>query len=265
MSTRSPKSRPEHHLALFFDAAHAFGCTHHQRPIGSFGACEVFSFHATKFVHSGEGGAVTTNDDLLAQRLRLMRNFGFSGYDEVTSIGTNGKMCELCAAVGLTSLENKSQIVAANRANYETYCRLLAAISGLHLVAFDAREEANYQYVVIEVDEKAAGLTRDELIAVLFAENILARKYFYPGCHRMEPYRSRTSVKTPVLPVTESLARRVFAVPTGMQIDETRIAKIVGILSAATDNAALVRRHLNQRPRLEATGVMPGSNRSLCR
>jgi dTDP-4-amino-4,6-dideoxygalactose transaminase len=69
----------ERGLPILFDAAHAFGCTYQGRPIGSFGTCEVFSFHATKFVHSGEGGAITTNDDRFAERLRLLRNFGFAG------------------------------------------------------------------------------------------------------------------------------------------------------------------------------------------
>ena len=88
-------------LTLMFDAAHAFGCSYKGRMIGSFGLAEVFSFHATKFLNSFEGGAVVTNDDDLAGKIRLMKNFGFAGYDEVMYIGTNGKMTEVCAAMGL--------------------------------------------------------------------------------------------------------------------------------------------------------------------
>jgi len=94
----------EHHLRLLFDAAHAFGCTRHGRSIGTFGDAEVFSFHATKFVNSLEGGAIVTNHDDLARKIRLMKNFGFFGYDDVGYIGTNGKMNEFSAAMGLTSL-----------------------------------------------------------------------------------------------------------------------------------------------------------------
>ena len=65
-----------------YDAAHAFGCSHRGRMIGVSG-CEVFSFHATKFINTFEGGAVVTNDDVLADKMRLMRNFGFAGYDNV--------------------------------------------------------------------------------------------------------------------------------------------------------------------------------------
>src|SRR5437667_11739827 len=93
-------------LALLFDAAHAFGCTYGTRKIGGFGRAEVLSFHATKFISAGEGGAAMTNDAALAERMQLMKNFGFAGYDNVISIGTNGKMNELSAAMGLTHLES---------------------------------------------------------------------------------------------------------------------------------------------------------------
>src|SRR5262249_40654603 len=104
-----------HGLALLYDAAHAFGCSHRGRMVGGFGDAEVFSFHATKFVHSFEGGAITTNDDALAARVRLMRNFGFAGYDRVVSPGTNGKMSEVSAAMGLTSLDGLDDLVTRNR------------------------------------------------------------------------------------------------------------------------------------------------------
>ncbi|MFU8773099.1 MAG: DegT/DnrJ/EryC1/StrS family aminotransferase, partial [Anaerolineales bacterium] len=85
-------------VKLLFDAAHAFGCSHHGSMIGTFGDAEVFSFHATKYLNSIEGGAIVTNNDELAEKLRLMRNFGFSGYDNVVHLGTNAKMTEMSAA-----------------------------------------------------------------------------------------------------------------------------------------------------------------------
>ena len=86
-------------LSLVFDAAHALGCSHRGRMVGGFGCAEVFSFHATKFMNTFEGGAITTNDDDIAERARLMKNFGFSGLDTVVSLGINGKMSEPCAAM----------------------------------------------------------------------------------------------------------------------------------------------------------------------
>lgn len=108
----------KHSLQVIYDASHAFSCSYKGRVIGGFGACEVFSFHATKFLNSFEGGAVVTNDDSLAEKIRLMRNFGFAGYDHVVYLGVNGKKTEVCAAMGLTSLESIEEILATNRANY---------------------------------------------------------------------------------------------------------------------------------------------------
>src|SRR5436190_10200996 len=99
----------EHRLALIFDAAHAFGCSAGDKMIGNFGDAEVFSFHATKFVSCGEGGAIVTNNDDFAARVRKLRNFGFDGCDLVVATGTNGKMSELAAAMGLTSLDSMEQ------------------------------------------------------------------------------------------------------------------------------------------------------------
>ncbi|HET6326356.1 MAG TPA: aminotransferase class I/II-fold pyridoxal phosphate-dependent enzyme [Planctomycetaceae bacterium] len=237
----------EHKIPLLFDAAHAFGCTYQGRPIGGFGACETFSFHATKFVQCGEGGAVATNDDHLAERIRLRRNFGFAGYDRVSSIGTNAKMSELAAAVGLTSLDNMGTIVAVNRQNYGAYRRRLRSLPGLRLLSHDAHEQSNYQYIVLEVDPRQTGLSRDQMVQVLVAENVLARRYFYPGCHRMEPYCSDLGTAGCVLPVTENLADRVLALPTGMQLDESDVSRIVMILAEALENASAIRSRLGRR------------------
>lgn len=231
-------------LRLLYDAAHAFACTAGGRMIGGFGDAEVFSFHATKFLNSGEGGAVATNDDALAERMRLMRNFGFAGYDQVVYVGTNGKMGELPAAMGLTSLESIDRFVAANRTNHAAYTAALAGIPGITIVPYDAAERTNYQYVVVEVEEGEAGLGRDELQRVLWAENVMARRYFYPGCHRMEPYRSHFPNAGLLLPETERLVTRVLTLPTGTAMDDASVARVCGIVRAAVENAPQVRRAL---------------------
>ena len=231
-------------LQLLFDAAHAFGCSYKGKAIGGFGRCEIFSFHATKFFNTFEGGAVLTNDDALAEKMCLMRNFGFSGYDNVIYIGTNGKMTEVCAAMGLTSLESVEEFVEINRRNHYVYRRELSGIPGLRLMAYDETERTNYQYVVVEVEEMESGLTRDELVQVLSAENVLARRYFYPGCHRMEPYRSYFPHAALVLPETEKLCRRVMVLPTGASVNEQTISRICQIMRLAVSNAPAVRAQL---------------------
>jgi len=236
-------------LALLFDAAHAFGCKYRGRMIGGFGRAEVLSFHATKFINAGEGGAVVTDDDVLATRIRLMKNFGFSGYDEVVSIGTNGKMTELSAAMGLTNLESVKSFIQINRENHEFYGRELANIPGLSLIPYDEDENPNYQYVVVEVEAAKTGLTRDELLAVLHAENVLARRYFYPGVHRMEPYCSSFPGSGLGLPETEALASRVLVLPTGTAVKTADIGKICAIIRVAIEHGAEISRAL----------ILPGS------
>jgi dTDP-4-amino-4,6-dideoxygalactose transaminase len=223
-------------LALLFDAAHAFGCKYHDRTIGGFGRAEVLSFHATKFINAGEGGAVVTNDGDLAQRLQLMKNFGFSGYDNVISIGINGKMTELSAAMGLTNLESLEEFTHTNRANFETYRDNLGGIRGLSLINYEERDAPNYQYVVAEVNARELGLTRDQLVSVLHAENVLARRYFYPGVHRMEPYRSFYPHAGRHLPETEALANRVLVLPTGTGLTARDISKICAIIRSAVQH-----------------------------
>jgi dTDP-4-amino-4,6-dideoxygalactose transaminase len=221
-----------HDLRLLFDAAHAFGCSHRGRMIGGFGTAEVLSFHATKVVNSFEGGAIVTADDDFAEVARLMRNHGFADYDEVSHVGTNGKMSEVSAAMGITSLESRDEFVAANRRNHDAYRAGLADVEGVELIAYDEAELCNWQYAVIEVDESAA-LSRDDLQRVLWAENVLARRYFYPGCHRMEPYRTLFPDAGERLPQTERLAERVLVLPTGTAMDPTGVAIVADLIRRA--------------------------------
>jgi dTDP-4-amino-4,6-dideoxygalactose transaminase len=235
-----------HHLKLLFDAAHAFGCSHEGRMIGGSGLAEIFSFHATKFFNTFEGGAILTNNDELAAQIRLMKNFGFSGYDNVIYIGTNGKMTEICAAMGLTNLESLDDFVAANRRNYEAYRFGLSGIPGVSLIRYDSSEKCNYHYIVVEVDEGKAGLNRNELVQVLHAENVLARRYFFPGCHRMEPYRSFYPHARLLLPETEKLAQRVLLLPNGMAVSPAEIEVVCGIIDRAIGHSPKVRKRLRE-------------------
>jgi dTDP-4-amino-4,6-dideoxygalactose transaminase len=229
-----------HELKLVFDAAHAFGCSYKGRMIGNFGNAEVFSFHATKFFNTFEGGAVTTNDDQLAVRLRQMKNFGFAGYDKVVYAGTNGKMSEVSAAMGLTGLESLDEFIRVNRRNYEAYRNELKNVPGVQLIAYDEQERNNYQYVVVEVDETLNGISRDALVRVLHAENILARRYFYPGCHQMEPYRSHFPHARLLLPETEKLTRKVMSLPSGTSVSVDDINMICEIIRLAVKNGKVL-------------------------
>lgn len=234
-----------HKLKLLFDSAHAFGCSHHGAAIGGFGDAEVFSFHATKFLNALEGGAITTNDDELARKIRLMRNFGFTDYDQVSYIGTNGKMNEASAAMGITSLESIDDFIAVNRSNYHHYAKELAGVDGVSLVRYDENEKCNYQYVVLEVDSNRTTVTRDQLFKILHAENILARRYFHPGCHRLEPYRTDNPDAGRHLPETEALTERVLCLPTGTGVGSDEISAICGLVRLTVENGVEINRLLS--------------------
>jgi dTDP-4-amino-4,6-dideoxygalactose transaminase len=229
-----------HRLKLLFDAAHAFGCSYRGRKIGNFGAAEVFSFHATKFLNTFEGGAVVTNDDELAGKIRLMTNFGFAGYDQVIYLGINGKMSEAAAAMGLTGLESLDEFVATNRRHYKRYQEGLADVPGVRMIQYHEAEQNNYQYIVLEVDESKTHISRDVISSILHAENVLVRRYFYPGCHRMEPYRSYFPHAGLLLPQTERVCQRVLSLPTGTAIEARDIDLICDLIRFVVEHGAEV-------------------------
>ncbi|OGV42665.1 MAG: dTDP-4-dehydro-6-deoxyglucose aminotransferase [Lentisphaerae bacterium GWF2_57_35] len=217
-------------LKLIFDAAHAFGCSWDHRMISAFGDAEVFSFHATKFFNTFEGGAVVTESDALARELRLMRNFGFTGHDQVAALGINGKMHEISACMGLNLLDNLDEILETNRRHYQQYHELAGVIPGLNFIRYNEKEKNNYQYIIARVGQEF-GLTRDQLVELLFAENIVARRYFYPGCHKLEPYASMLRYASLQLPHTDRLADSVISFPTGTAVQAGAVKRIADFLS----------------------------------
>jgi dTDP-4-amino-4,6-dideoxygalactose transaminase len=237
----------KHNLRLLYDASHAFGCSHRGKLIGGLGDVEAFSFHGTKFVNTFEGGAVTTNDDALARKMRLMKNFGFAGLDKVIYLGTNGKMNEVSAAMGLTSLESLEEFVTINRRNYFAYRKHLTGISGVKLRAYNEKEKNNFQYIIIEIDDRKSHITRDQIMNILHKENIRVRRYFYPGCHRMEPYRSYYPNSGLLLPETEKVTDRVISLPTGTAINNDQIEKICQMIEYVIQHSSEICQKLSRQ------------------
>jgi len=226
----------EHNLKLIFDAAHAFGCSYKGHMIGGFGECEVLSFHATKVLNAFEGGAVLTNNDELAETMRLMRNFGFSGMDNVIHPGTNGKMIEIAAAMGLVNLSSINKTIATNKSNYHSYCKELSTLEHVDVIKYNEREKNNYQYIVLKIGKKCP-VSRDEILSRLHKENVLVRKYFWPGCHKMKPYRDLYPHAGLMLPNTEDIAANVIVLPTGLAISLDKIKIITSIIKNTIENS----------------------------
>ncbi len=194
----------------------------------------MLSFHATKFFNTFEGGAVVTNDDELAEKMRLMRNFGFAGFDNVIYVGTNGKMSEISAAMGLTNLPDLPRLVEDNRRRHEGYAKAFNDVPGIDVLAPAPRDQSNYQYVVAMVE--AGADARDRALGMLQARGILARRYFWPGVHRMHPYATWGGHAE--LPATEWVADRVLVLPAGPGVTDDDVREIRDTLVAALNPLA---------------------------
>jgi dTDP-4-amino-4,6-dideoxygalactose transaminase len=235
----------ERKVRLFYDSAHAFGCEVNEAPVGRFGAAEVFSFHATKVFSSAEGGCVTTNDDDLAKGLRNIRSSYGAGPPVQVAKTSNGRMSEAQAAIGLLSLANFSSIVARNAELFGQYRKGLAGIDGLRLVVPVNVSRSNFQYAVLEVDEAVFGLSRDLLLNALRAENIMARRYFFPGAHRCIPWVDRDPETR--LPNTDHLCRALIQLPIGALVSNHDIDALCALLRVIHERADDVRKRSIQK------------------
>jgi len=237
-------------VPLIFDAAQALGCdcSNHvtSNLAGSGAVASVISLHATKIVSGLEGGAVLTNNDVLADKLRSMRNFGFAGYDRVASLGTNAKLNEFSAAFAIRGLECLESLTRRNRQIREMYQACLAGLPGLSFHAPATAKSVNDHYAIVMIDPTACPLTRDELLQTLWAENILARRYFFPGCHRMEPYASRPVERKPLLPATDDVAGGVLALPASSAVSLEDVQLICQRIRVAIELHNRVRESINQ-------------------
>jgi len=219
-----------HGLKVCFDSAHAFGSIVDGLPIGNFGDAEVFSFHATKVLNTMEGGCICTNDDELAARLRSIRpSYGSEIPASIVRVA-NARMSEAQAAVGLMSLADFPANQKNNATLFELYQAQIASIPGLRLLVPSGVSFSNYQYAVCMVDEGEFGISRDLLIKLLKAENVVARRYFYPGAHRSVPYGQEFPQFVESLPNTDAVCASVIQFPIGTLVTGSGIEKICQLL-----------------------------------
>jgi dTDP-4-amino-4,6-dideoxygalactose transaminase len=240
----APKALAElaksHEVQLYFDAAHAFGCAVDGVCVGNFGRAEVFSFHENNILNATEGGCICTNDDELAARLRTMRSSAGAGKPVEVIKTVNGRMSEAQAAITLMNLENFPANQQNNRNLYHLYEARLKTIPGLHLVKPSGVSFSNYQYMVCQVDESEFGMSRDVLMALLRAENVVAQRYFYPGLHRSLPYVQELPQYLDRLPNTDRLSASCIQLPIGALVSAQSVERILNILGRAHHAAAAI-------------------------
>lgn len=208
-------------LALVFDAAHAFGSRYPDgSAVGTAGDAEVFSFHATKLLAAGEGGAIATRDADLARRCTAATHFG-DGADGLPGlIGTNGKLQEWNAVLGWQGLRRVNAWIARRSELVARYRRGLHDPPGLRFQTSPAGSRSNHQYLPVAVDAAAFGLSADELARVLRADGIEARRYFTPALHRHPAFGARPPS---MLPVADRLASQALCLPLFSHLEETAV------------------------------------------
>lgn len=223
-------------LKIIYDAAHAFGVKIGDKSIASFGDISMFSLHATKIYHTLEGGALTFNDPNLEDSANCLRNFGLINED-VLDPGTNAKLNEVQAAIGILLLKKVGEEIERRKALTKLYWELLADIPGISCSSEIEDVTANYPYLVIRIDKNSFGLSRDELFLELQDYNIFSRKYFYPLCSNFRCYKNLSSFSELKLPVANKIADTVLALPLHGRMEHMDVEKICGILNEIRHNS----------------------------
>ena len=217
----------KHGLKVIYDAAHAFGVTLNGVSSACFGDASMFSFHATKVFNSIEGGALCYGDDGLCQKLDDMKSFGLRG-EEGLYIGGNAKMNEFQAAMGLCNLRVLDGEIAKRKKAAERYRERLANIPGVKLSPIQPGVKSNYAYFPVIFD--GYKYTRDEIFENLKANDIIARKYFYPLTNDYECYADYPTAGRDKTPVAAYLADRVLTLPLYADLDLKDVDRICDII-----------------------------------
>ncbi len=234
-------------LKFIIDSAQAMGSKLHGQRVGGFADAEVFSCSPTKMMTAGEGGIVATNDDILAAKLRKGRAYGvdYATYD-CEFAGINARMSEFNAAFCLSSYDELEKNLAARKRAFSYYTKLLTGVPGVSFPEQTPGAESNCVYYTIIIDERAFGLTRNELFDAMGTENVMVKKYFDPPLHRLTTNRG---VECRNLSVTEKMSKAVLTLPLYSHIEAPLQDKIVAVLKTIQKNAQAV------RPALKKTAV----------
>jgi dTDP-4-amino-4,6-dideoxygalactose transaminase len=225
-------------IPIMFDSAHAFGSFRGDRPIGGFGAAEVFSLSPTKVVVAGEGGVVATRDAALADALRIGRDYGNPGDYDTRFVGLNARMSELHAAIALESMGGLDERMVERRRVVDRYRNGIAELPGVVAQHVDPRDRSTYKDFTVAIDTDAFGLSRDVVVTALRADGIDTRNYFSPPVHRQQAYRNVAPFD---LPVTDAVASKVVSLPIYASLSDAQVDTVTRALGALHRHADEVR------------------------
>jgi perosamine synthetase len=222
-----------HSLFVVEDAAEAFGATYKGRPAGGHGDAAIFSFYGNKILTAGEGGAVTTSDPQLHERMTLLRGQGVDSDRRYffPIVGYNFRPTNLGCALLCAQLERADAMLAARRRVYAAYAARLVGLPGLHLQPVHRDVMLAPWLFSVTIDEAVFGRSRDRLIADLDAAGIETRPFFIP-IHGLPPYAEASSRRGTALPHTDRIAASGLNLPTYTALAEPEIARICDALRA---------------------------------
>jgi dTDP-4-amino-4,6-dideoxygalactose transaminase len=240
-----------YNLRLIYDAAHAFGVKVRNKQIAHYGDLSMFSFHSTKLFHSIEGGMLIFREAGLKVLLDYLKNFGFKNEVEVVMPGTNAKMNEMQALMGIQVLKYLDELIQKRAKITETYRTRLKSIPGIRLVpALSSDIQYNYAYMPIEVDDKDFGMSRDALYERLKEWNVHSRRYFYPLICDYPCYRSIAVNGS--LSVARRVADRILTLPIYDGLALSDVETICDIISSLQEEGKL---HLRATPTVHTYSV----------
>lgn len=220
----------KHDLKVIYDAAHAFGVKYHGEGIANFGDISMFSFHATKVFNTIEGGAICYKNENLVQKLNDMKNFGIRGPEACAYIGGNAKMSEFQAAMGLCNLRHLDEEIAKRKAVVAHYRKRLNGVEGIKLCQPQEDVIPNYAYFPVVFD--GFKKSRDEVFETLKANDIIARKYFYPLTSDFECYRDLPTAGGDKTPIAKHIAGCVLTLPLYADLEADEVDQICDLILA---------------------------------
>ena len=211
------KIAEKHNLKVIYDAAHAFGEKIDGRPVGTFGDVSMFSFHATKVFHTVEGGCLAYNDGTFKKKFELIRQFGIENQEDIIEIGTNAKMTEMHAAMGLCNLRHIGETIAKRKSLAQRYIHNLKGAQGIELFFNQNNVEYNYSYFPVLF----RSISRDRAAKVLADNNVFARKYFYPPANEYKVYGGM--FKPDETPVAKDISYNILTLPLYPDLSEQEV------------------------------------------
>jgi len=219
--------KQKHGFVLIYDAAHVFGTKVKGHGIGCFGDISVFSLHATKILHTAEGG-ILTSDSVDYETLHILRNNGFAGVDLVKGLGINAKLSEMNCALGLSIFPLIDEAIKKRKKLYELYQAILKPVDFLEpLLRVSSDVSPSYMYCPYAISSKS-GISREALIERLKKYKVVIRRYFYPLLSKVDCYLDAAGADE--LPVSEDIVQRSFVLPLNSYMEIDDVVKICELL-----------------------------------